>query len=99
MTRRIGRPRSTLSDAERKRRRAEYLREYNQRPEVIEARRARARLYERRLRAEETPEQREERLAYRRLMEHARIEAMTPEQREERLEKRRLAQRERRARK
>ena len=91
-----GRPRKarTQTPAER----AEYLRQYNQRPEVIEARRARARQYEKRLRAEETPEEREERLAYRRMMEHIRLEAMTEAEREERREKRRLAQRERRAR-
>ena len=62
MKRGRGRPRSTLSDAERAERRRAYMRAYTKTDEYKRKRRE----YERAKRANETPTERADRLAYRR---------------------------------
>jgi len=72
MTRGRGRPRSSLSDAERAERRREYMRAYTKRETYMEKRR----IYERERRANETTKERNERLAYRRLLASAKREGL-----------------------
>ena len=84
MTRR-GRPRSTLTDEERAEKRRAWVIEYNQRPDVIERRRASSRRSYRRKLANETPSEREERLAYDRFYRREKRANETPTEREERL--------------
>jgi hypothetical protein len=85
----VGRPRKDQAQSYEDRQ--AWVREYNQRPEVIERRRAYQRAYyptyHKERRARETPEEREDRLAYNRFYLAQRRAEETPEEREDRLAK------------